>query len=1088
MKHILHITFAALLCIAPLQAEEPAAPVTIDFGNDGAGVPRYIALSQDGKKLLTAGHSGYQIWDVESGKELKTLKSIQGEITPNSLSFDGKKIATKGALDETAQKFDDSIVQIWNAESDHFLCKLEGHKKRVRGIVFSPDGKKIVTTSEDGTTRIWDAESGKMLHAFEVWSSSVVFSPDGKNILTVDSGVARLRNVETGAEIKTWNVEDKNMNYACFSPDGKKIVTVSETSNATVQFWDTESGEELHKLAGYFDSLRHYDGIPPVVFLSDGKRVITLRQDRDILRIWDIESGKELPLPGRHTRNEMRAISSDGRKIVVKTSWNTLQILDTEAEETPLVVSHPVLAEFRGVPHPATDVPKRIRSITFLADGKKVMITAEAISGVQIWDAETGKLLKRLNSPPIFSPSRKYFLMVNNNNYTVQIFDAKSGEELLKLGEHKEWITSAAFSHDEKKIVTAGYDFACIWDVTSGKELQKLEGHAGYTSSALFSPDGKKIILTSRDVGVVRIWDTESGKELQKLEGHTGPINTTAFLLGGEKIITGSFSGGNGVSADYTVRIWDTETGQELKKWENVRSVARSIDVSPDRKKVILDNYSTGTARIWDAESEKEINIEGTFFSFSPDGKRIIARNNDGTEAGRILDAESGKELQKINRVRSAAFSPDQKRIISPSYREDKRAIVFDAESGEVLEQLICTAQVTANCFSQDGKKIATGTEDGVIRIWDWEAMEKHLVDTAPASHVELKGNANWIISATFLPDGKKIVTTDYDVNQDADARIWNAESGKELHKWETRTRVRSPDGKKIAFLDSDNIFQMWDAETGKELKKWEGNTSGVRPIAFSPDGKKIMTIMADPEDKDQYHHVVRIHDVESGKELTSLDGNVWDVRSAVFSPDEKKILTVSGGYGSSASGEHGHIQIWDGETGKELHKIDTWNMTASPFFTPDGEKIVTAYNPLNTWSLEQEPRGAIIWDVESGKKLHSLLGDKGWVNSVAISPDGKRAATASGNTIRIWDAESGKELRKILGHKNRINSVAFSPDGKRIVSASSDGTARVWDTDTGKEWKRLRGRSVGGSASFSPDGKQVVTIGGGGARVWTLE
>jgi WD40 repeat protein len=259
-----------------------------------------------------------------------------------------------------------------------------------------------------------------------------------------------------------------------------------------------------------------------------------------------------------------------------------------------------------------------------------------------------------------------------------------------------------------------------------------------------------------------------------------------------------------------------------------------------------------------------------------------------------------------------------------------------------------------------------------------------------------------------------------------------------------------------------DKTARIWDAETGKELKKIEEQTNWILSVAFSPDGKKIVTPSND--------FTARIWDVDSdsatfGKVLKKFEGHTMHVYSAVFSPDGKKIVTGS---------DDGTARIWDVDSGKELqickipNPFGVWQKDASAVcsvaFSPDGKRIVTGGGD----------RIVRIWDAESGKELKTLEGhaDVGIIYAVAFSPDGKKVVSSSGDkTARIWDVETGKELKKLEMHPYEVGCAAFSPDGKKVITAHA-GAVQIWDAETGKELRKIDGCM---RASFSPDGKTII-------------
>ena len=304
-----------------------------------------------------------------------------------------------------------------------------------------------------------------------------------------------------------------------------------------------------------------------------------------------------------------------------------------------------------------------------------------------------------------------------------------------------------------------------------------------------------------------------------------------------------------------------------------------------------------------------------------------------------------------------------------------------------------------------------------------------------------------------------------------------------ELHKGTIRSVAFSPDGKKIAACGDGNIALIWDVASGKELVRLEGHKAelfngGIRSVSFSPDGKRIVTGGCDC--------TIRIWDTDSGKELKKLEGHEKWVFAA-FSPDGKKIASGSG---------DGFVRIWDAESGKELKKWRGHTGTiGSLAFSPDGKKIVTASGGIEDVAIR-------IWDTESGEQLLRLVHSVP-LDYVAFSPDGTKIA---GRGI-IWDAESGQRLHILRGHTGFfVYSMVFSLDSRKIVSGGDDGTVRIWDVETGKELKMLgvparRGgfvlpeqkQEIGYegwvfAVAFSPDGKKIPSGGYAPLKIWDWE
>jgi WD40 repeat protein len=260
-------------------------------------------------------------------------------------------------------------------------------------------------------------------------------------------------------------------------------------------------------------------------------------------------------------------------------------------------------------------------------------------------------------------------------------------------------------------------------------------------------------------------------------------------------------------------------------------------------------------------------------------------------------------------------------------------------------------------------------------------------------------------------------------------------------------TAALSADGKWIASMNSGNVLSLSEPTTGKEISRLVIPGTGAAVVAFAPDGRSIAVVGLMP--------YVQIVAIPSGKLLAKLpfpqpsNGRLSSFR---FSGDGKIFIAGTDNFGQSKN----FVHAWEIPSGRRLHDFEvSQNSQIRGAISHDGTVLVTSgqYHPRG--GLEGNPdqgRTIQVWDMNSGKELGKVKIERGPITAVALSPDGKTIAAASGNaTFHLFDTLSHKELRRFAGRRGYTQLLQFSPDAAILAAGSADGTVQLWDAATGK-------------------------------------
>ena len=248
-----------------------------------SGSVESVSFSPDGRRIVSgSSDETLKVWDAETGLVLLTLEG-HDYVTSVAFSPDGKRIVS-GSKDDT--------LKVWDAETGQEILTLKGHSGSVESVAFSPDGRRIVSGSFRfiqaarylvGEIKVWDAETGQetlTLEGRSVGTTSVIFSPDGRRIVSGRSrDTLKVRDDETGQELLTLKGHSGYVSSVAFSPDGKRIV--SGCSDHTLKLWDAKTGQEILTLKG------HTSYVESVAFSPDGRRIVSGSSDETVI-LWNI--------------------------------------------------------------------------------------------------------------------------------------------------------------------------------------------------------------------------------------------------------------------------------------------------------------------------------------------------------------------------------------------------------------------------------------------------------------------------------------------------------------------------------------------------------------------------------------------------------------------------------------------------------------------------------------------------------------------------------------------------------------------------------------------------------------------------------
>lgn len=602
-----------------------------------------VAMSPDGRILATgSADRTIKLWEVVTGRELRTLTGHTDVANSIAFSADGKMLAS-GSWDKT--------IKLWEVDTGRELHTLTGHSDSIGSVAFSV-GKILASGSSDRTIKLWDTVTGRELSTLRGHSEkvhSVAFSPDGQTLASGSAG---------DQIVKIWNVVTTRARFTlsgqtvAFSPDGKFLA--SGSWGGPIKLWELATGRELRTLTGH-SALTH------VAFSPDGETLASGSWDKTI-KLWEVDTGRELRTLAKHTDwVHSISFSVDGKTLT------SCSASDDQTIKLWEVATGRELRSFVG--H-----SKLVQSIAFSADGV-TLASGQSDGTIKLWEMASGRELQTLTGHSgavysvVFGVDGKT-LVSSSYKGEIKLWELATGRELRSFAGHEGLVDSVVFSRDGKTLASGGVDKKIkLWEVATGRELRTLTGHNSSVYSIALSVDGKT--LASGSSGrTIKLWDVATGQELRTLTGHSSNVTSVAFSRDGRTLVS--------CSLDSAIKLWEVSTGREL----------RTFGV-----------YPPGV----DLRTVAEHSTPLHSLVLSPDGQTLATSGSGNTI--KLWELSTGRELRTFsghsNQVNALAFSPDGKILASGSY--DTKIKLWDPATGQELATLVALDQHDWAVITPDG-------------------------------------------------------------------------------------------------------------------------------------------------------------------------------------------------------------------------------------------------------------------------------------------------------------------------------------------------------------------------------------------------
>ncbi len=641
-----------------------------------------VTVTSDGQ-LVVAGlyENTVKVWDLTSGRLIRTLMGPQGSgfgsfINQVVVTHDCKYVVSASS---------DKTLNLWDLASGQHLRTLRGHLAEVEGLAVTKDGQKVVSGSRDGTLNVWELPSGRLLQSLKDsrWYliDRVAVTPDGRYALAGAEGAVKVWDLNSGQLVRSIvNSRVRLGKMVAVTPDGQVVIGAGRDN--AIRLFNLNTGQLLR-------TMKEGDWKLSVISLAltaDGKQVISGSLDGSI-KVWDLTSGEFLRSFSKHSlgvgETPIKPDVQPASSAPIQYANEPVRLIDGKSPRSSEVHS------WSGF------------SLLVTPDGQQV-ISAEAENTIKVWETCSGRLLFSLEgqSPLALTPNGR-LLISGSENGTIKVWDLVSKQLVHVL------------TPPLVKRISRGFNFI---GTGIGKPIpiptQVEESVRPNVQALTVTPDGSRLIANLTDK-LMQVWDLGSGRLLMTLEHHSDVALSAAVTANTRCLVS---------CAHHTIEMWDLSTGKFLRSCTGHTGTVWRVVLAQNGQSV-LSSSDDGTIKAW--------------------------AMSDGHLLWSCEAHESDPRMIGLP-VADLVVTPDGRKAISAGY--DRTVKVWDVLDGTLLHTLKGhSAKVEGLVVTPDGQKVISWSADKTVRLWDLSSGSgKHLFIDEYGVRVSLSQDGHWIILSGY--------------------------------------------------------------------------------------------------------------------------------------------------------------------------------------------------------------------------------------------------------------------------------------------------------------------------------------------------